>query len=846
MVISPTDFGPAPQGGLEASVVHSAVASKLFGAQGEPVTLGRYAVRRRLGAGRLGIVYAAFDPKLQREVAVKVLRADEDGRQRDELLQEAHTLARIVHPNVVTVHDVGVQGTHVFIAMELVAGATLRQWLGDPHHPREILEMFMQAARGLAAAHRSGVVHGDFKPDNVMVGDDGRVRVLDFGLSWAARVSGSEGPRAAGTPVFMAPEQHRGAEIDGRADQFSWSVALFAALYGQHPFEAPDVDVLQQAIERGPPRMPRVPGVPREVGRVLRRGLAFDREARWPSMDAVIARMEIATRSRRSLKWAAGAAVAGFAALALSGEDEDPCADAQRELVGVWDPERRDAVGSALGAVDMPYAADASAAAVARLDTYAQDWLTHNGQACRADHGGPSVALEHRRHWGACLATRRAELAAVVDILSDADEIVLARANELVSNLEPAARCAEVERLPDPPTIESEVDRAALARVRAEHGAGRPREAIAGAKALVQDASARGEVVVHAHALYELGVATGATGDHGPAADALREAYFGAREVGLEPLAARSAIELAFEIVTAKQSAEDAVDWVRQARVQLDLRGDERLRWRTELVSGVVASSAGKLDDAASHFETCREAALGHALRDVECLRHLGQTRAEQGDVAAGVEAAREVHRVLSGALPESHPRIAGALNDLGVALDSAGRYEEAVEVYEQARRGYAASLGPDNVKVGYALINRAVSQLGAGRGGGSPVIVGGGASDRARGRRRAAPDYGERPDQSRRGLPNDRSSRRSARGDRHRPRDRRQHPDERRLLAAGSGRRAARAGTGSRGPRGGAGGANAAGGELRRRSRGDAGGRHCRGASATRQRRRRRGARGA
>lgn len=280
--------------------------------------LGRYVLLEELGAGGMGVVYAAHDPELHRKVAIKLLRsARNDAR----LLREARALAQLSHPNIVAVYDVGQVEGRVFLAMELVEGTTLRGWLKERRRVwREALEVFVPAGRGLAAAHAGGLVHRDFKPENVMLGHDGRVRVLDFGIVSSA---GAEGARRAddevtalaradldhelsqgtvrltetgaliGTPFYMAPEQLRAEEIDERADQFSFCVALWEAVHGQRPFGGETLRDLVRAIEGGKPTEPTQPRlVPAWLRRILGRGLEIDRAARHASMAALLAAID--------------------------------------------------------------------------------------------------------------------------------------------------------------------------------------------------------------------------------------------------------------------------------------------------------------------------------------------------------------------------------------------------------------------------------------------------------------------------------------------------------------------------------------------------------------------------
>jgi serine/threonine-protein kinase len=288
--------------------------------------VGRYVVVDPIGAGGMGVIYKAYDPELNRPVALKLLLAEEGPlteRHRERLLREAQALAQLSHPNVIAVHDVGAFGTQVFIATEFVDGQTVRKWLmAGSRTRREILDVFVAAGEGLAAAHRAGLVHRDFKPDNVMVGNDGRVCVLDFGIVRAAGIDSRPDPETQnveasaaapalgdpshpsdrwvsklthvgsviGTPRFMAPEQHQRGEVDARADQFSFCLSLYWALYGQFPFAGETVPDLQESMRAGRVSAPpEGSSVPRWLRQVLLRGLAVAPAERYPSMAELLA-----------------------------------------------------------------------------------------------------------------------------------------------------------------------------------------------------------------------------------------------------------------------------------------------------------------------------------------------------------------------------------------------------------------------------------------------------------------------------------------------------------------------------------------------------------------------------
>lgn len=265
--------------------------------------MGRYVIEKAAGRGGMGSVYRAHDPDLDRPVALKVLRASANERPEQatsRLLREARALARLAHPNVVSVFDVGVEGGRVFLAMEFVEGLTLRQWLEIPRTPRELLATFEQAGHGLVAAHQAGLVHRDFKPDNVLIGSDGRVRVGDFGLAFSVALSADTAgdalrsshstSRVGGTPAYMAPEQKARLFTDARADQYSFSLTVREAWTGLR--DGAQVPYRSWSLE-----------MPAALDAVLRRGASVRPEDRYPDMSTLLRAMRKALARPRALPW---------------------------------------------------------------------------------------------------------------------------------------------------------------------------------------------------------------------------------------------------------------------------------------------------------------------------------------------------------------------------------------------------------------------------------------------------------------------------------------------------------------------------------------------------------------
>lgn len=302
--------------GLELEASRSTVASALFPSlEARRVTVGRYELLRRLGSGGMGIVFEAYDPTLRREVALKLLRPGRGaGQGADQvLLEEAQSAARLVHPSVVTVFDAGQHEGRVFVAMELIRGPSMARWFTKRPPWRQAVAALARAARGIEAAHTEGLIHRDFKPANVLLGPDGRVCVVDFGLARqldglgrGARVEDDAPADAsarhhtatgeiAGTPAYMAPEQYLGSVQDERTDQFAFCVTLYEALWGRRPFVAPTLGELRDSVLKTDPPTPMSGDLPRELVNAVSRGLSKRRHERFANMGELASLLESLT-----------------------------------------------------------------------------------------------------------------------------------------------------------------------------------------------------------------------------------------------------------------------------------------------------------------------------------------------------------------------------------------------------------------------------------------------------------------------------------------------------------------------------------------------------------------------
>ncbi|MFT3697227.1 MAG: serine/threonine-protein kinase [Kofleriaceae bacterium] len=420
--------------------------------------VGRYVVLDRLGEGGMGIVYRAFDPELDRAIALKLLHTkSQTGNTIGDsswLLREAQAMARLSHPNVVIVHDVGVvTDDQVFVAMELVDGMTLRQWLtAKPRTWREVRDIMLAAGEGLAAAHAAKLVHRDFKPENVIVGKDGRVRVMDFGLA-RARKGDTIPPEAPiqmpplsdeltivegviGTPAYMAPELFEGVDADPRSDQYSFGVVLYEALSGQRPYAK---DLIPTAKSPAPV-FPSNAKVPARVADVAVRAISVHPDQRFASMRELLAALAVdpgARRRRIAFGLGSVAVVAGaVVATRLIAPTPKPCQGIEARLDGVWDPKMKASVQAGYLATKLPFASKAYAALVPALDRYSQSWVDMSRESCQATRVRRDQTEDVLSLRQACLDQELAELGALTKLLTEPNQFVVEKAEGVVDELE--------------------------------------------------------------------------------------------------------------------------------------------------------------------------------------------------------------------------------------------------------------------------------------------------------------------------------------------------------------------------------------------------------------------------
>ncbi len=450
---------------------------------GNGTTIGRYQLAQPLGAGAMGVVYQAFDPVVDRHVALKLLDVH-TFNDADVVLREAQAMGRVNHAAVVGVYDAGVTVDYVFVAMELVQGQTLRQQMAAGElTARQWYAMFAQIAEGLAAAHDAGVVHRDFKPENVLIDRHGMAKVTDFGL---ARMSvpvadltfapeAVARTHAAGTPAYMAPEQLAGGNADARSDQYSFAITLFEVLNGKRPFVATNIAALAAAMHQPIVEWGDSSG---SVKRLLQRALAPRPDARFTTMHEVASALRRLAQPRR-WPWI-GAAVGSVVAIAAlvvvvawpGASTANPCAAADADAIAAWTPTQASALQQAYDRVALPYAASARDNAQRRLDAYAATLRAGYTAACRATHvqHTQSAALLDRR--SQCLDRGTAALQATGQLLANADANVVTHTVEALDQLVDVRNCADVATLADEVPVPTEPskrrDAAAIRRQLAE------------------------------------------------------------------------------------------------------------------------------------------------------------------------------------------------------------------------------------------------------------------------------------------------------------------------------------------------------------------------------------------
>jgi tetratricopeptide (TPR) repeat protein len=686
-------------------------------------SLGRYIVLDRIGEGGMGAVYSAYDPDLNRRLAIKVMTvADANGRGR--LLREAQAMAKLSHTNVISVFDVGSHDDGVFVAMELIEGTTLREWRAPERSWREILYVYVQAGRGLAAAHQAELVHRDFKPENVLVGKDGRVSVTDFGLVRSGDPSSYDTPApeeplrdpsslehpigrvtrdgtVVGTPEYMSPEQHLGQRTDERSDQFSFCVALYEALYGEHPFGQPPASF--DAAIAGKVRPPR-PGarVPGWVRRALLRGLERRPEDRYPDMRALLHDLAPDRGRRRALGIAVGVAALAVAVTVSAFVRRGPAACTAGSPV--WEDSDRVAVAAAFERTGAPHAGDAAGAVSRALDGYARGYATMYGEACKETRvdGVQSAELLDRRML--CLEGRRDAARRLVALFEQADADLVGRAAPAAYALPSLADCADPAALRRPAARNPQIEEK-LRQAQTLSAAARYRDALALASDAATAARQEGGPLL-AQALLERGRLESLLGEEKAAADTLTLAAAASLAEGDELGAVEAWDRLSTAINRGMGLFDEAERWARVARATIGRTAPGSEREADVLLTlGGLMIDKGRLDEAQAELGrglAILERQKGPDHPDVaEAVRLLANVASERGQYDQARADYERTERILEQAYGEHHRLYAQAVSDVGRAAFYQGKFKESLELQQRALAILADVLGPDHPEVG-------------------------------------------------------------------------------------------------------------------------------------------------
>lgn len=693
--------------------------------------IGRYVLRRVLGRGGMGIVYEAVDPELQRVVALKVLRADL-GDAQGRLLAEAQAMAKLSHPNVVAVHDVGREGDRVFVVMALVEGLSLRQWLArEPRTFGAVLDAFERAGEGLVAAHEAGLVHRDFKPENVFVAADGRLLVGDFGLALA---HGADG-RAEGSLAYMAPEQREGRVIDARADQYSFCAALAEAVGVEAVGARGGAE-----ISSGPPRGAATPsvgaGVPRWLSRILARGTMAEPSARFDDLRTLLSAIHAGRRgaSKRRRALVAVLAVALVVGLAVfgvrasrDGRQKDECRRRDLEVAAMWNDGVAAGVEARFRATGSPLADGAFRKVSAVLGAYRAGWQRAHESACEeAELRAPARVLVTEQR-SMCLAERLEIFRAVTSRLAVVDGASLEHVPAMLELLPPIEACddarASAERPPPPPpprAAEVHAATRAIAESAATIAAGRYEEGLAQATTALRSAEATSYLPVRAEGELWVGVAHGRLG-HARDAEAALERAASAASAARAPLVAiRAWIQLMHFVGYEGKRYDDGARYAEYAKsalaavpaaFELDA---ERLAWsRAMLVDRKRFADALPISDQELALVDLRFGATHHVAAvaldgRAGVLAGLCRTR-DALDAQARSCAAFERE------YGDVHPQLALCLGNLASLHANLGEHDRALALKDRALAMFERLPGHPN-HVGMARRNRVRSLLALGR----------------------------------------------------------------------------------------------------------------------------------
>ena len=706
--------------------------------------LGRYTLLEKVGSGGMGEVYAGWDGQLGRRVAIKLIHAEFRGMvsERARLVREARTLAQLQHPNVVSVYELGTTNGLDYVVMEFVEGRTLRQVLrSDSPAPGRVRALLTDAGRGLQALHAAGLVHRDFKPANVLVGNDGRVRLMDFGLARAAGVTFTDEAAAGapvseddsvtelgaspGTPRYMPLEQVAGAAPDARTDQFAFAVAAWTVLTGAQPFPDPRAgsDERRAAILKGPPRE-QGRTLSRLLEQALRKALAAKPEDRFPTLEPLLYELSgegARVRRRRATAWASAAAVLLVLALGVwwSGRAARACAPEQLAAEAL-PAERVARIAAALRAANTP---EEAAEVEHGLRAWYGQWAATAAPVCAAEIAGRAADVSGPR---ACLEARRADAEGVLGLFEEGRREVTEVARATVRALPRTEGCAlarpiDVYRV-DAASAEARKEaRKALGAARAAWLAGdaaRSRDAADGALGL---AGVREDELLQAEARLLRGRATDESG--GDASAVVADYQFALQRAALlreERLEAEAASLLVAHLLDRAQDVPGAGRLLPWASAVVERTEDDELVGHFLTVRSQFHQKRGEFDEGVVDAQRALEAVMrpqpvnARLVARTEMLLGMALLGAQRA-LEAVAPCERAVAR-MEKVVPWDHPALAALLNNLALATERAGDNARARALYERALEAMVRRRGPEHPSTAAPLNNLAALALEEGR----------------------------------------------------------------------------------------------------------------------------------
>lgn len=707
-------------------------------------TVGRYVILGRLGFTGTGVIYAAFDPELDRKIAIKLIVIDGDdpdrfAEERARLLAKAEAATKVSHKCTVEVHDVGTVAGGIFIAMEYIDGIDLRQWMearDEPFPWPEVNRVFREAGRGLAAAHNVGVVHGDFKPERVLLAERGRICVLDFGLAemheepdaidvsklreafpGTMRTGEIEGPpsRIRGTPAFMSPEVHIGREPDDKSDQFSFCVAFYEALYGERPFRGSRRAALaMEVMDHRVRPAPKGANVPERLREVLLKGMHPRPASRYPSMDALIGDLDTDPKASRR-RWLKGLGLVGAVATVALGVaylyylERSQC-DAQSDvLTGIWDPPTREGLRAKFIATGRPHAESTWAGVEAALDDWTQQWLEYRHRACRATHVQREASEELFVQRNACLDAELGLLAAFTRVYDRATGPMVDRAYDVATTLPRPRSCvfADFRRTTALPPDEIAEQ---VAEIRGAHDDGWIAY-WAGALGDARENATRAQVALKqvdyppldASTELLLGVVAREEGELAAAEEHLHRAATISHRGALTPVLARSWIAITTTVGRSPGRAKEAAMWAEYAEGVVERLGNRSLRVQLHTAAGDAARANGRTADASAAYhralaEISAQSGPGPAFDDV--ATRLGSLLAERGEFTSAEGYLVRAVEARQQRLGPTHPSVAEARVILARVYRGQGRLDEAAQLLEQSLAVQRNALGISELRV--------------------------------------------------------------------------------------------------------------------------------------------------